>query len=1331
MRILKTIIIGLLIAWGIVALVGRILTPQIGDYRDTFAGLAAERLGTQVRIGSMQARWYGLRPVLELGDVTLGTAPFDLRVKRAELDLAPLELLRGRWADAVRLTITGLQLTAVREESGQVHLEGLADGQAGDADVAGGGVALPARLRLVDTRVIWVDRKFNRPPIPIDDIDINLVRDSSHLQIGASLETPAGNIRLAARLRGSLRGTDWSGESFVETDGLDAARLLAAYLPQHYGLDRARLSLNGWTWWQDAVPTHSQGRVELREVALRPAQGEALDLEQLAADFSLAHRDGGLQLGLRDLALQMDGPAWPRSDLAFEFARDSQGLVTVDLTAGYLRIEDVVRLLAVRPPDPALAQTLAALAPRGEVRDLQLRARRSGEQIAWRARSELRGFSSQPWQHLPGLDNFDASILVDDGRLQLQLASSNSSIDFPGLFRAPLSLQQLQGRVDLVRNEHGWLVESRELLADSPHISTRSRLRLQLREQHAPLIDLQTDFHDGDAAFAHHYYPAGIMSPALVAWLDRSIVSGRVTSGSALLHGALDEFAWERSRSGSFQVVFDTADLRLDYRAGWPAIDALQAHVKFHGNQLDIHARDGTIYDTRLDQVHARIASLHPITPIRIQGGVKGPLGDMLRVLDEDALRDRFGHFGKILQGEGMATLALDFRLPLGSRGSTLLHGRLDLDGNRLLLPDWDFALEAIDGQLRFSLDGLRAEDIRARALRTPLTIDVETRADGTTQIQARGRPNADTVLARLGWVPAKLVRGAADAQVRVSVPPPSAGADQPVLLAIDSGLRGITIDLPPPFGKQAAERRDLALAIPLTDQGGIGSLRYGNEVAARFSSDGRRIDVNLGGGDATLRNDRGVRIGGRLRSVDIGDWQATVAHLGNGGTTDATPLALNLSIDRLLYDTLRLDQVQLDAQRGDDAWRGVVHAANLAGRFAVPVRPGRSRIRIELERLALRLPHDDGTEGAPPPDPTTGPDPRTLAGLSLNVADLRLNDAALGRLEVRALAVDSGLEITRLALSGGQLTLDAAGHWSVENGRYRSQIGGRVDAPDLGQLLVDLGYSRQLVDAKADSEFLLGWPGNPAQLHRKTLAGKLDIEVGNGRLLELDPGVTRVVGLLNLNALTRRLRLDFSDFYKKGYSFDSITGSFVFKQGIAETGNLSMAGPTGRIDIRGRTDLVAETLDQKVAVTPSLDATLPIAGTIAGGPVAGLAVLVAQKVMTKQVDELNRFDYAVKGPWANPEITQLESGGTLSKLLRPFSNTPKASDALPAGETGTEAAASTVTESTQAPATEEPATAQEQAVQDPDEAAKPLRRLIDFFKSGESHGSDIPGAGN
>ena len=41
---------------------------------------------------------------------------------------------------------------------------------------------------------------------------------------------------------------------------------------------------------------------------------------------------------------------------------------------------------------------------------------------------------------------------------------------------------------------------------------------------------------------------------------------------------------------------------------------------------------------------------------------------------------------------------------------------------------------------------------------------------------------------------------------------------------------------------------------------------------------------------------------------------------------------------------------------------------------------------------------------------------------------------------------------------------------------------------------------------------------------------------------------------------------------------------------------------------------------------------------------------------MDKQVDDIYRFEYRVSGPLTNPEITQLDTGGALSKLLRPFS---------------------------------------------------------------------------
>jgi uncharacterized protein YhdP len=351
-----------------------------------------------------------------------------------------------------------------------------------------------------------------------------------------------------------------------------------------------------------------------------------------------------------------------------------------------------------------------------------------------------------------------------------------------------------------------------------------------------------------------------------------------------------------------------------------------------------------------------------------------------------------------------------------------------------------------------------------------------------------------------------------------------------------------------------------------------------------------------------------------------------------------------------------------------------------------------------------------------------------------LNIADLRVNDANLGLLRLNAQRAPEGLRFTQVSLRGGQLELDSAGHWSVNRSRYETELGGFVSAADLGDLLVDLGYSRQVEQAPSNIEFLLRWPGDPAQFHRATIGGNVGLDVGSGRIVELDPGVTRVVGLLNLNALTRRLRLDFSDIYKKGYSFDSIKGDFKFDGGTATASNLRVLGPTGRIDLDGEADMVNRTLDQHVTVTPNLDATLPIAGTLAGGPVAGLAVLVAQRVMTKQVDELNRFEYSLRGPWTEPEVRQLDSGGTLSRLLQPFSGKPEQAPAQEDAATKTESPKSPDKIETTAPpqgkagAAAKPQKTEKEPPEQETRSGNPFRGLLNVLKKSKSHGADIPG---
>jgi uncharacterized protein (TIGR02099 family) len=1336
LRILKNLLIGLILLWGLLALVVRAATPFIADYRDELATALSGRLGAPVTVGALEARWYGLRPLLELHEVSVGNAPHRLKIRLVTLDLAATALLTGSLPDALRVTVDGLQLTAVREATGQVHLEGI--GQIGQDREGTAAPPLPRRLRLLNTRVVWIDRRAGKAPLTLDDVAVVLERDGSRLRLRASLHSPSGRADLSARLDGFLGTTAWEGETYLRVRDLDVARLFAHYLPEHYGLRRMHLDLESWGQWRDATPVHEQGRFALHDLDLRPTHdgAGALRLSRAAAGFSLARNAAGLRIGLTDLQLDFGGHRWPAGDLALALSETADGGRRLAAAADYLRIEDAIRILEVRQPWPALAEPLARLAPQGELRDLRLQAELGDADPKWRARAAFTGLSTATWNRLPGVEGLSGQLHGQQDHLVLQLDSRGAALHFDELFRDPLEFERLYGRLDLLPRTDGWQLASDLLEADTPHLRTRTRLRLEQQPGRRPFIDLQSAFSDGDAAFAARYCPVGVMDEELVRWLDRSIKSGRVSSGSALLYGPLDDFAFEKTRSGVFQVIFDAQDVVLDYQRGWPALEGLAARVKFHGNQLEIAADAGAVYDSRLVQASARIDSLDPIGPIRIRGRVDGPLQDKLRLLGEDALRERFGEFAEVLRGRGQSRLLLDFTVPLSRKhGAYALDGRLRFNDAGLSLPDWGIDIMHIDGELAFDLAGVRAQGIRAHALGTPLSVDVGALADGATRVRSHGRLAVEAIRRQLPALPDGLAYGAAAFTVDVELPPRGAPGDSSTSLVINSDLAGIGVQLPPPFGKPADEVRALAVRVPLGPAVEGGSLRYGERVDAAFSGDGQRIDLVLGGGRASLGTAPGIRIGGRLGQVDVAAWAAAFGRLAPGDGAAHPPTTLDLAIDRLELERLGIADLELKAIHDTGLWRGGVASETLAGSFVVADALDEIPIQVALERLHLEAPVGAmDTTPAPAPDPASGPDPQEMPGMMLSIADLRINQARLGQLQFDAQRAPEGLRVTRLNLAGGALELESAGHWTHGRAGVETHLGGRASTANLGDLLVDLGYSRQLDQAGGSIEFLLHWSGHPGQAHRATLTGEAGLEIDSGRLVELDPGVSRVFGLLNLNALTRRLRLDFSDVYRKGYSFDSIKGDFRFADGVARTDNLSVLGPSGRIEIEGKADLMARALDQHVQVTPNFDATLPIAGTLAGGPIAGLAVLVAQRALDDDIDNINRFEYRVTGPWDDPEVKQLDSGGTLSKILRPLGGGQTADappDPTPPDGSLPEAAPRAPSAVAGGPAERAKEAPPAQPTAEADRARNPLSGLLEILKKGESHGADLPGTSN
>jgi uncharacterized protein (TIGR02099 family) len=1327
LRIVKTLFLFALLAWALLALAVRLATPLLAEQRPAIEALLSERVGAPVAIGELRARWYGLGPLVELDRVAVGRSPEVVEIDRVLLDLDTRGLFSGGLAQALRLTLSGARLTLVRESDGRYHVEGV--GGAGGEDVGGAGadLPLPARVRLFDTRLVWIDRAAGRAPRLVEDIDLVLERTGSGFMLGASLSAGGGQALFRARLDRLPTGTDWSGESYLRVDDLDVAGLLGPLLPPAYGLRSLHLDLEAWTVWEAAAPRRTEGRAVVRDLDLRPVSDavEPLLVERAATDFSLRREAGGLTLGLRGLELDFGSHRWPATDIALAVAADG----SLSLAADYLRIEDLVRVMQVRWPWQALAEPAQGLRPSGELRDLRVQFAAADGAPQWHAMARFAGLATDAWGRIPGVSGLSGELHAQHDSAVLELDSADATVRFAELFRDPIEFNRLSGSLRLDHDEQGWRLQGDRLAADTPHISTLTRVRLEGGGGRAPFIDLQTDFRDGDAAFASRYYPVAVMGPPLVRWLDRSIRSGRVREGTALIYGPLQDFAFERSGSGRFEVLFETEDVLLDYREGWPRIEQLAARVHFYGNRLEIEASSGEIAGSRVGTLAARIDSLAPIAPVQVRGDLAGPLADMLKVLGEGRLGERFGDLTGVVRGQGEARLALDFDVPLGMRGEYRLDGRLDLAGAALDLPDWDLAIGDIRGSVRFDLAGVYAEAVRATLLDTPVAVSVGPAAGGGTTILAEGRFDAQTPASLLPQLAAVPLEGAADLAIRLEIPATELRRSRPALLRLESDLRGVGIGLPPPLQKAPDEPRPLALDLPLGGGAAVAGLSLGDRLAARFTTDGNAVGIRLGGGSAALPASPGVGLRGRVETLDLGAWSGALARLeaarpARPGAPEAVDL--DLAIGRVQLGRLELADVAVQATRRAGAWRGSLSGESLAGRFQVPAGAA-GLVSLDLERLALALPAAQPPgESAGLPERDTGEpplDPSGLPRIRLDAAEFSLNRSRLGRLLLELRPEPNGVRLVELGIVGAGLELEASGHWIQAQQGAETRVGGSLRSDGLGDLLVALGYTRQLEATPARSEFLLQWPGGPADLERAALEGKLSLDLGAGRLVELDPGAARVVGLLNLNALTRRLRLDFSDLYKKGYSFDSIRGDLVFAEGLASTDNLEVEGPTGRIELRGTANLAEGTLNQHVRVIPDLDATLPIASAIAGGPVAGIAVLLAQKLMEDEVDRLNRFEYRLSGPWDDPEVTRLDSGGALSRILRP-------------GDAATEPQQPVAGAAAGAQPADAAGAAAEEAGAAPSEGSgagpgNPLRGVLRLLEKGEAPGADLPGSGN
>ncbi|OOZ36399.1 YhdP family protein [Solemya velesiana gill symbiont] len=1264
----------LIILSGIAVSIGRFLVPLAELYRSDVEQWASNALGQPVEVGFLEGHWRGLGPELTLHNVALldsNTRKPTLKLDEIKLRLALVESVKNRAITLRKITLVNPKLLIKRRSDGSIVIEGLQE--IGQQQISAGGALLfPSRVALRHGEIFWENQAIGAPPIRFTNVNMELRNDGDRHQFTGSLNLPGelgAEITLAADITGELEQPEaWSGEAYLRGYKLVLTQLLKHQLPEGYLFDSGQAGMEVWISWEKGRMHGLQGNLQLHEtrLALRsnqaPGTQKALDIDLLGGDFLWQRKPRGWQFIVDNIQFQHQNGSWPDTRFHVETGRGEDGRLRVYAGTDFLRIEDLVSLASLFPlPDPALKKTLATIAPHGDISELNISYQETSNGPQWRGVGTLQGLSTQPWNDIPGVENLTARIWTDSEKGVARLLSSGSvALEFPKLFRNPLEIDRLLGTIEWESLENGhWNIESNNLSAANADIQTRTRFHIDipLQDPASAFLDLQTDFKNGDGSQVSRYLPTGIMPEGTVAWLDRGIVDGHITSGSALFRGKLQDFPFEENPSGRFEVLFNVDDAHISYWPEWPDLRAVDAEVRFLNNRFDAWAIKGNIYDSRIEQVHAAIPGLGDAAPLEIDGRVLAPLADTFRFLKESPLIKRFAPMTRGIDAGGESILALDLTVPLRSRDSYELDGKLEFDNSSLHLKEWQLPLTGIKGTLGFNLDGVQAKGINGQLFGNPISVDVTPSPEfDATRIRATTPLSKQDLEKHFSQMNLAHLDGSGDITLQLDLPSVSHWKKATIPIEITSRLKGFSIDLPAPLGKEEEEERTLYISTQLgSAKQSPFQIDYADLLSAALKLDTSTPktgllggSVVLGKGKATLPEHNTLTFKGGWEHVDLSPWLALLPE-EKTGTPEPRIGDIDLKFDQLALDDLELNDFQLQLNRQDGIFTGQIASDLLSGKLQIPADLESQAIQLRLNHLDFKLEPDNWSSDTPSTDSPI--DPTTIPALDASIDKVSINGKDYGKLTLQTSRRTEGLGLEQFTLQSEMTSIQASGAWRKESdGVQATQLDLSLESDDFGKLLDDLGFTANLTEAPSTIKADISWQGNPMQFSRHFLNGNLNMQLGSGRFLQVNPGVGRIFGLLNISALHRRLTLDFSDMLKEGFTFDRIEGYFLVEDGDAYTENFLMKGPSATIDIAGRIGLSTEDFDQLITVTPMISSSLPLAGAWAVGPAVGAALLLAHKLFGDKFDKATQVQYQVTGPWSDPVLTTLKSETPISE---------------------------------------------------------------------------------
>ena len=1230
---------------------GRELTPLVAEYRADVETKATEALGMPLQIGKLEGNWSGFAPILLAHDVTVGEGANALHLDQVRAVPDIWESLLARQVRIAHLELNGLKISLKEGDDGQWALEGLPvqKDQPLDPEQLLNRMQMVQQLSVIDSQVTL--QPLDQPPLTLTYVGFNLKTGASRQRLDARMTLPDGQP-VAMSLRTRIQASQWKdgeAEAYVSLPQSDWSKWLPERLTQQWNFSEIKAGGELWINWGKGELQSAAIRLNAPQVKGAYAERKPIQINNLALNGYFQRSTEGVVVTLDSLAMNFGETRWESHLQLTQTSATDKVEELWHLQADRVDLTPLTPLLnALGPLPEGVATAVEKLKVTGGLRNVLIDMRPNAtddSKFSFAANLDRVGFDA--YHGAPAARNVSGSISGDLGKGELRMDSKDFVLHLDPIFAKPWQYLQANATLTWKLDKEGFtlIAPYLKVLGEEGKIAGDFLIRLHFDHTQEDYMDLRVGMVEGDGRYTAKYLPT-MLSPALDEWLRTAILKGAVDEGFFQYQGSLNHGAADTARSIS--LFFKVHDAELAFQPGWPHVSKVTGDVFVEDSGVRILASKGQLLDTQVSDIYVNIPHVPDGKNVHLflDGGFAGSLGDGLKILQEAPIgtAETFAKW----EGEGDLQGKLNLDIPLAKGEQPKILVDFKTAQARLKLADPALELTQLKGDFRFdSTKGLSGQNISARAFDRPVTARIF--ADGSagnikTRVTASGQVEVKKLTDWLSVTQPLPVSGVIPYQLQLNLD----GADSQLM--VNSSLKGVKVDLPAPFGMTADDSRDTTFRMTLQGPERRYWVNYGQLANFTFAApsgsfaDGRG-ELFLGGGDAVLPGAKGLRVRGVLSELDVGPWQDLVGKYAGqdpGGSAKQFFSSADLKIGKLSALGTTLDQASVQVNRKPASWALQLDSQQVKGAVGVPDAKG-APITVNLQYVRLPAPDPKVVADENSPDPLATVDPTKIPALDITINQLLLGQDLVGGWSLKIRPTAKGIALNNLDMGLKGILLQGSGGWEGVPGSSSSWYKGRISGKNLADVLKGWGFAPSVTSEEFHMDVDGRWPGSPAWLASKRFSGTLDASLTKGQFVEVEGSAQalKVFGLLNFNSIGRRLRLDFSDLFGKGLSYDRVKGLLVGTNGVYVTREpIRMTGPSSNVELDGTLNLVGDQIDAKLLVSLPVTNNLPIAALIVGAPAVGGALFLIDKLIGDRVSRFASVKYTVKGPWKEPQIT-------------------------------------------------------------------------------------------